>query len=160
MGSDITDAERAARVRAALAFKFPSAGPHKVKVPEQAKALGWDHSANNRAIYRLLDGDARLFDEKLETLVAVTGVPRWFLEHGFAPPVETGETEIRLQLAMLERTLSQRLADLERQMHAAGPGGSTQRVEDEVAEASPDPRQSHSGPPEADDATGNEEEAS
>jgi len=85
MGDDATNAERAARVRAALAYKFPS-GRTGVSIADQAKAIGENYPSANRRWRRLLSGDPDLFAEKADAIAAATGVPKWFLDYGFAPP--------------------------------------------------------------------------
>lgn len=99
---DTPEAERSARVHAALAYRF---GPSDTTRPEQAEALGWTLS-NTKALNKLLHGDEALYREKVDQLIAVTGVPRWFFTHGFAPPVETGETDLRERMEALEQRLS------------------------------------------------------
>lgn len=88
----MTDEERAARVSAALAYRFPFRGPNSRSAIDQARELGFHTTGHpttpsrNKRWTQLLAGDATQYDQARDKLVEVTKVPRWFFERGFAPP--------------------------------------------------------------------------
>lgn len=45
-------------------------------------------------------------EQRLLAIAHACGVPPWFMEHGFAPPVETGEADLRERVERLERELA------------------------------------------------------
>lgn len=112
--------ERAARVRAALAYKFPSTGDAKVRAATQAAALGWDYDRNSRPFYSLIDGDEALWRAKVDRLAEVTGVPRWFFDFGFRPPVKTGAQELRKEITDLRVLVGSLAADVARLTEGRG----------------------------------------
>lgn len=113
------DLALAARFRAAFAYKG-------MKPAAIANALG----VSTRTVNRLETGRSEIDLAMQRTVIGLTGVPAWFLEYGFAPPVETGEEDLRQELndtrdelqALLERVarIDQELQDVRAQGHQMG----------------------------------------
>lgn len=95
------------RVRAALAF----AG---IDVKDSQAKVGISYATMERIVSPSKPRGASL-DELRQIADACPGVPRWFLEHGFAPPAETGADELRQDLSDLRDDLKQLAATVAQQ---------------------------------------------
>lgn len=109
----------AARVRAALAYEG-------IVIRTQGeKRTGIKLSTLNRIIAKT-NPRAASTDELRLIADACPSVPAWFFEFGFAPPVETGEADLRQELADLTakfQTLAAMVARQgEEQRAGRGPG--------------------------------------
>lgn len=82
----------AARVRVAQAWRGLSDD-------EMAAALG----TSRRTIGRLRSGAAPLDDRRRRRITEITGVPMWFMEHGFAAAPEPDEPALDERVAALEQ---------------------------------------------------------
>lgn len=88
---------KAARVRAARGY----AG---LEQPDFAELFG----ISKETVSRIENGKAPISDEFLADVARkCPGVPVWFMQHGFAPPVETGEQDLRDRVGQLEAVIRQ-----------------------------------------------------
>ncbi len=78
------------RVRAALAFS-------NINVTDSLQRVGISKATMQRIVSPTNPRGASIEEMQL-VAVACPDVPAWFLEHGFSPPVETGETDLRQEL--------------------------------------------------------------
>lgn len=98
----------AARVRAALAYEGI------VVRTEGEKRTGIKLPTLSRIIAKTNPRPAST-DELRLIAAACPSVPAWFLEFGFAPPVETGEADLRQQLVDLNAKLQELAATVAQQ---------------------------------------------
>lgn len=109
----IDSSDTAKRVRAALAY----AG---IDVKESKEKTGVTYATMQRIVSPTNPRGASL-DELRQIADHCPGVPRWFLEYGFAPPVETGETDLRQEVSDTRAelaSLSRTVASLSQQLQA------------------------------------------
>lgn len=92
---------QARRIRAALGFALD-------RQPAIAKRVG----ISDRELSRWGNSsDGPTNPRDLDALAEACGVPTWFLRHGFSPPIETGELELRDALDQQQRRIDE-LEDL------------------------------------------------
>lgn len=109
----------AARCRAALAYEgivVKTEGEERTKIPRPTL---------NRIIAKTNPRAANT-DELRLIAAACPSVPAWFFEHGFSPPVETGEDDLRQKLRAVEQQiedLAALVAQQDEERRAAGGRG-------------------------------------
>lgn len=89
------DPETAARMRAALAYKGLGVG-------EAAGQFG----VAERTIYRWTRAESPIPLEVVEQAAQLTGVPLWFLRHGFEPPHASDDPDLAERVAALEQQIA------------------------------------------------------
>ncbi|MBX5461652.1 MAG: helix-turn-helix transcriptional regulator [Steroidobacteraceae bacterium] len=99
------DVELAARLRAAFAFA-------DLTKAERAAALG----VSVRTVGRYESAELDLPRDLWPAVCEVTGVPEWFLRHGWEPPAVDQNDPLEQRVAALEQMAAGRIARLERQM--------------------------------------------
>ena len=109
---DLTDPRiTAARARAALGYQGIN-----LKADGQ-KRTGISYPTLSRIVAKTNPRRAST-DEMRQIAAACPDVPDWFFEHGFAPPVETGEQDLREALAALSEDLLRQLELSEARLRA------------------------------------------
>lgn len=88
-----SEAEIASRVRAALAYA-------NIYAKDSEEEVGISPATMARIISPTAPRGASL--DELRMVAGACGVPLWFLEYGWSPPVKTGEEEMRERMADIE----------------------------------------------------------
>jgi plasmid maintenance system antidote protein VapI len=113
-GAPRFDPELAARFRAAFAY----AG--KTKPKDIAVAL----AVSTRTVHRLANGNSEIDQDLKDRVTQLTGVPRWFMEHGFDPSATADDPVLAERVERLDNQMETVLEILTGRVagDATGPG--------------------------------------